>query len=68
MIGEVINYGREKPRWVVMQLLIDDGVPDRGHRKAIFNPAFHTAGAATGPHAAYGEMTVVDLADGFMDN
>ena len=68
MIGEVINYGPEKPRWTVMQLLIDDGVPSRGHRKAIFDPDFHVAGAAIGPHAEYGEMTVVDLADSFQEN
>lgn len=64
-IGEVINYGPEKPRWTVMQLIIDDGVPGRGHRKNIFNPDFHVAGAAIGPHADYGEMTVVDMADAF---
>ncbi len=68
LIGEVINYGPEKPRWTVMQLLIDDGVPGRGHRKNIFNADFHMAGAAIGPHAGYEEMTVVDLADDFKDN
>ena len=68
LIGEVINYGLEQPRWTVVQLLIDDGVPGRGHRNAILNPAFHLAGAAIGPHAVYGEMTVVDLADGFLEN
>jgi uncharacterized protein YkwD len=67
-VGEVINYGPEKARWTVMQLLIDDGVPSRAHRKAVFNPDFHVAGAAIGPHAGYGEMTVVDLADGFTEN
>lgn len=68
LIGEVLNYGDEKPRWTVMQLLIDDGVPGRGHRKNIFNPDFHVAGAAIGPHAEYGTMTAVDLADGFTSN
>lgn len=65
--GEVINYGPEKPRWTVMQLLIDDGVPNRGHRKLIFDPSFHVAGAAIGPHRGYGAMTVVDMADAFSD-
>jgi uncharacterized protein YkwD len=67
-MGEVINYGVESPLWTVMQLLIDDGVPSRGHRKVIFDADFHVAGAATGPHAEYGSMTVVDLADAFQDN
>jgi len=68
LFGEIINYGDEKPRWTVMQLLIDDGVPGRGHRKNIFNPGFHVAGAAIGPHKEYGSMTVVDLADGYTAN
>ena len=66
-IGEVINYGEETPRMTVIQLVIDDGVPDRGHRKNIFDPAFKVAGAAIGFHKGYGAMTVVDLADGFSD-
>lgn len=67
-IAEVINYGDEKPRWTVMQLLIDDGVPTRSHRKAIFSDDYHAAGAAIGTHAGYGAMTVVDLADAFKSN
>jgi uncharacterized protein YkwD len=67
-IAEVINYGDEKPRWTVMQLLIDDGVPARSHRKAIFGADYHVAGAAIGLHAGYGTMTVVDMADAYKSN
>jgi uncharacterized protein YkwD len=63
--GEVISYSRESPRMTAIQLLIDDGVANRGHRRLIFNPDFTAAGAATGPHQEYEAMTVVDLADGF---
>jgi len=66
-IGEVINYGEETPRMTVIQLVIDDGVPDRGHRKNLFNPNFRVAGAAIGSHRGYGSMTVVDMADDFTD-
>jgi uncharacterized protein YkwD len=65
LIGEVINYGPETARMTVIMLVIDDGVPDRGHRKNLFNPDFRTAGAAIGPHKGYGAMTVVDMADSF---
>lgn len=60
--GEDISYGLETPEDVVQQLLIDDGVPDRGHRKNILDPGFNTAGAACGPHAKLGTMCVIDFA------
>lgn len=65
--AEVIMYGDEVPRMTVIQLVIDDGVPDRGHRKAMFNPKFRVAGASIGKHKEYGTMTVVDLADAFTE-
>lgn len=65
LIGEVINYGDETPRMMVIQLVIDDGVPDRGHRRNIFDPDFKVAGAAIGLHKTYGTMVVVDMADSF---
>lgn len=64
-IGEAISYGPPDARGIVVQLLIDDGVPNRGHRKALFNPAFRMAGAAVGAHARYGHMAVLDFAEGF---
>ena len=63
LTGEVINYGLETPRMTVIQLVIDDGVKDRGHRHNLFNPKFRVAGAAIGEHKGYGTMVVVDLAD-----
>ena len=67
LIGEVINYGEETPRMTVIQLVIDDDVPDRGHRHNLFNPQFGVAGAAIGYHKTYGAMTVVDMADAFTE-
>lgn len=61
-VGEVISYGPESAAAVVRELIIDDGVPDRGHRLAIFSPDFGRAGAACGPHRGYRRMCVVDLA------
>jgi uncharacterized protein YkwD len=51
---------------VVRQLVIDDGVPTRGHRTAIFDPGLSIAGVACGPHAAYGWMCVIDFAGAMM--
>ncbi len=55
-------------RRIVMQLIIDDGVADRGHRDAIFNPDFRLVGIATGGHKVYGSMCVQEFAGGFRES
>jgi uncharacterized protein YkwD len=47
---------------VVRQLIIDDGVPTRGHRSVVFDPGLTIAGVSCGPHATYGTMCVIDFA------
>jgi uncharacterized protein YkwD len=64
-IAENIGYGPTTARLMVIELIIDDGVPERGHRKAIFNPALRVAGAACGAHPLYQNMCVMDFAYGF---
>jgi uncharacterized protein YkwD len=66
-IGENIGYGPEDARSMVMQLIIDDGVPDRGHRKNIFSAGFTTAGVECGSHPRFGSMCVMDFASGFRE-
>jgi uncharacterized protein YkwD len=60
--AENISYGFEDPRDVVRQLIVDSGVPGRGHRRNIFGAAYQLAGVACGPHRSYGYMCVIDFA------
>jgi uncharacterized protein YkwD len=59
-VSENIQYGRAtNGHEVIADLLIDDGVADRGHRKNALDPVMHVAGIACGSHATYGQMCVI---------
>ncbi|HEY6161590.1 MAG TPA: CAP domain-containing protein [Bacteroidia bacterium] len=53
LVGENCSYGFDKGLRIVLQLLIDEGVGDSGHRKNILDPNFKNLGASIKPHRQY---------------
>lgn len=67
VLSENIAYGPLDARGMVVGLIVDDGVPDRGHRRNIFDPRVRVAGVSCGEHKVYERMCVVVHAGGFAD-
>jgi uncharacterized protein YkwD len=66
--AENISYGNNDARGVLIQLIVDDGTPNRGHRTNIFNPDYRYVGIACGPHHHFGLMCVMDFAGGYVES
>ena len=47
-------------------MLIDDGVPNRGHRENLFNNDFRVCGIFSGEHKDFDTVTVIDYAASFV--
>ncbi len=65
MVAENISFGPTEAEDIVIGLLVDDGVPDRGHREVLLTRELFFAGVGCGPHPSYGTVCVVDYATGF---
>ena len=60
---ENCSYGFQDALEIVLQLIIDDGVASRGHRKNIFEKNVNFAGVATRTHSSYRYNSVHDFAN-----
>lgn len=62
-VGEVIGYGHSDPASAIELLVVDDGVPGRGHRHAMLDAHYRYAGAACGSHPVHRTMCVIKLSE-----
>ena len=58
--GECCDYGYKEPLYIIMHLLIDQGVPSLGHRYLILS-GFSGLGVSIQPHKRYGYNAVLDF-------
>ena len=65
--GENISYGYDDARKIVIQLLEDDKVSGREHRKTILSRAYTHVGIGCGTHKRYNYMCVQDFAERYKD-
>lgn len=63
--GENIAVAFADARLVVVYLLIDDGIADRGHREALLDGRYDQVGVGCGPHDVYKHVCVMDFATGY---
>lgn len=61
--GENLSYGPRTAIDIVICLMVDDDVPDRGHREVFLNPEYNRVGIAyaQGGNCLCGSVCVIDL-------
>jgi len=66
--GENLSYSPITiGRWHVIQWVVDDGVPNRGHRQAILRPDYRFTGIACDAHTVYGTMCSMTYASDYVE-
>jgi uncharacterized protein YkwD len=61
MRGENCSYGKSNALSVIMQLMVDEGIPSHGHRWNILNAGYTKIGVALGEHKTYFHSAVLDF-------
>lgn len=59
VLGENIVYGTSSPKEALLDLVIDDGLPGRGHRENVFKEDYSKMGSCFGKHAGFYSMFTV---------
>ena len=66
-IGETVVYEVSTARLIIISLIIDDGVANRGHRRNIFDPNYHVTGISVSEPLSFGSKCVIDYVGGFKE-
>jgi uncharacterized protein YkwD len=66
-IGETVVYEVSTARQIIISLIIDDGVPNRGHRRNIFDPSYRVTGISVSEPLTFGSKCVIDYVGGFKE-
>lgn len=59
--GECCSYGFKGALDIVMQLMVDNNIPNHGHRKIILTPYYSKIGIKNGSHKTYTYHSVIDF-------
>ena len=65
--GENLSFHCEDAKETLLQLIVDDGVPNRGHRENLFNQEFHSMGCFTGAHKDFNTMSSIEYVGAFVE-
>jgi uncharacterized protein YkwD len=68
MAGENISYGHDSTQEIVFQMLVDDGVSSRGHRRNLMQSSFRFIGLAMGSHPKHDYLCVIKFAGEYREN
>lgn len=68
MAGENISFKSITPREVVLELIIDEGVPGKGRRLNVLNSNYNICGIACGKHKTYKNICIINFAGGYIEN
>jgi uncharacterized protein YkwD len=63
-ISENIDFGANTAEDIIISLIVDDGIPERGHRKNIFQPEIKYIGVGIAEHSEYRICTILDYIGG----
>lgn len=66
--SENISYGQATiAEWHLINLLVDDNVPSRGHRQALLEPGYSAMGAACQAHPGFRIVCVMNYASEYQE-